>query len=624
MERVYRAKMNILLFVVILFSISSLASPAWVEWPLDRGGNGHFYSISEFAHASWQNAEIEASGYSGGHLVSITSEAEQVFVNENIMVGPDRYHQFWIGLNDINEEGVYVWTTGELIQYSNWTIAGGQAWEPNNGANGKYAPDEDAVLMNYHFLLQNDYFGTWNDVSVVIPAPGERGIIEVPTNPLGGLIAITGQPAAKVVNVGDSTEFTVTVSSSESVSFQWRKNGNPIYGQTSPSLTLNNISHTDAGNYSVQVSDSHGVLISAPGKLTVLTAGADLPLPSPVPMAQFWETDGRVRALAEHDGTLYAGGDFHNIGQQIPGYTLFSVTGTSTVAPLNFSGPIAAIIGDSKGGYYVGGLFNKVSGVSVANVVHLNPDLTLDTDFSAQTDGYVETMVLRENTLYFGGEFTHVNGGTRRYLAAVDSSSGALLPWNPVSDNWVAKMVLYQGKLLVGGNFNMMGSAAKHYFAALDPDNGQPLDWGPSFNDRVTTIEPSGDSVFLGGNFTMADEVSQTRVAELAADGTLQPFNPEPNSLVNGIAISENTVYIYPASSAGSVDKLATHSLLLIGRRVRYSLGIRKLKPQVRQEISSCITGCSIRKAASLEWVARIGIISRLLTQRLARSQIIF
>lgn len=533
-----------ILLLTGLFSASLFAAPIWVEWPASRGGNGHFYALTELAHADWRNAESEANTHAGGHLVSITSEAEQLFLNNNLLTGSDRQRQFWIGLNDMAEEGTYVWTTGEVFQFGNWTIAGGVAWEPNNGANGYYAPDEDAVLMNFHFLLQGDYFGTWNDIHFLLSGAGERGVIEVPSNPLAGALAITAHPDPQVRNVGDTATFSVSTSGAGPLTYQWRKNGFPLQGESGPSLTLTGLAHADAGDYSVQVSSPAGALISAPGRLTILTAGAELSLPGVRPVAQFWETDGRVRALLEHEGTLFAGGDFRNIGQQVPGYTLFSVTGTSSVVPLNFNGPITSIVGDGNGGYYVGGLFNNVSGTTVANLVHLLSDLTLDTSFVAQTDGYVTCMVMLEDTLYLGGEFTHVNGGTRRYLAAVNATSGSLLPWNPNPDNWVGAFSHFQGKLLVGGAFRMMGTAPRDYFAALDPVSAQPLAWGPTLNDWVSVIEPADDSVYIGGRFSQANGAPQGRAAKLAAaDGSVLPFDPAPDGFINGIAVSGDTVY---------------------------------------------------------------------------------
>jgi hypothetical protein len=68
------------------------------------------------------------------------SEAEDAFIQSHIL--PDTY--LWIGLNDLDIEGYWGWTTGEEMVHTGWDPASSQ---PDSGATVTGTPDEDCVLM---------------------------------------------------------------------------------------------------------------------------------------------------------------------------------------------------------------------------------------------------------------------------------------------------------------------------------------------------------------------------------------------------------------------------------------------------------------------------------------------
>ena len=82
----------------------------------------------------------------GAFLAIPRSEAENDFIAELIP-----YNKIWIGINDIDQGGVFVAVDGSYITYTNW-----DSGEPNNANTG-----EDAVVIRYP-RRQN----TWNDVTV--------------------------------------------------------------------------------------------------------------------------------------------------------------------------------------------------------------------------------------------------------------------------------------------------------------------------------------------------------------------------------------------------------------------------------------------------------------------------
>jgi hypothetical protein len=88
--------------------------------------------------------------------------------------------------------------------------------------------------------------------------------------PPGVLPVILSQPVDQTVAVGDSATFTTKgAQGSAPLSYQWNKNGAPIGGQTTLTLTLTNVTTADAGSYTVTASNPAGSATSNPAKLAV-------------------------------------------------------------------------------------------------------------------------------------------------------------------------------------------------------------------------------------------------------------------------------------------------------------------------------------------------------------------
>ena len=81
----------------------------------------------------------------GAFLALPRSDAEN-----NFIAGLFPGSNIWIGINDINQEGVYVAVDGGSISYTKW-----YSGEPND-SNG----NEDGVHIN------PDWNGYWNDLNV--------------------------------------------------------------------------------------------------------------------------------------------------------------------------------------------------------------------------------------------------------------------------------------------------------------------------------------------------------------------------------------------------------------------------------------------------------------------------
>lgn len=83
---------------------------------------------------------------------------------------------------------------------------------------------------------------------------------------------IVKQPVSRTNAVGSTARFTVVAAGSVPLGYQWRKNNTPIPGATSSTLNIPNVYFTDAGNYSVLISNGVGTTNSATVTLTVMPA----------------------------------------------------------------------------------------------------------------------------------------------------------------------------------------------------------------------------------------------------------------------------------------------------------------------------------------------------------------
>jgi hypothetical protein len=83
---------------------------------------------------------------------------------------------------------------------------------------------------------------------------------------------LTRQPQGLTVTNGGPASFTVTATGTPPISFQWRRNGTDLPGGTNATLSLASVQASDAGNYSVLVSNPAGQVTSAPAVLRVLVS----------------------------------------------------------------------------------------------------------------------------------------------------------------------------------------------------------------------------------------------------------------------------------------------------------------------------------------------------------------
>jgi len=110
--------------------------------------------------------------------------------------------------------------------------------------------------------------------------------------------SITNQPASQTVSVGSNVTFSVGALGSPPLAYAWLLNNAPVNDATNATLTIPNVQLTNAGNYSVAVTDLTGGIVtsSPPATLTVLPAApvasfTNNPASGPAPLTvDFYDT----------------------------------------------------------------------------------------------------------------------------------------------------------------------------------------------------------------------------------------------------------------------------------------------------------------------------------------------
>lgn len=210
--------------------------------------------------------------------------------------------------------------------------------------------------------------------------------------------------------------------------------------------------------------------------------------------------------------------------------------------------------------------------------------------------------------LYLNGSFSTCGGQSRQNYAAVNATSGAVLPWNPSVpiEAALGMVALANGTLVVGGGpvsspvrtllqidatgtvlpwttaaptdsvralaagpgdtlivgggaIVATGGTPRSNLAAFDLRTGALLPWAPATNARVFALTSNGAAVYVGGDFTLVNGLRRISMAALhPATGTLFPWASAATGRVR--QLTHHRFFVYALGSfqtPGSVPNLA-------------------------------------------------------------------
>jgi uncharacterized repeat protein (TIGR02543 family) len=148
---------------------SPLASSS--EGLVDTRYQGQFQIIE--GSYTWHEAKADAEAR-GGRL-AVLNTAERIAASKKTLSSPGSLSDYWIGLSDQDNEGVWKWITGEILTSYDWHLATG---EPNNG-NGNGAENGAQTRSSWGW--------SWNDA----PLSTTTGyLLELPRSQLSAFIVL--------------------------------------------------------------------------------------------------------------------------------------------------------------------------------------------------------------------------------------------------------------------------------------------------------------------------------------------------------------------------------------------------------------------------------------------------
>lgn len=195
------------------------------------------------------------------------------------------------------------------------------------------------------------------------------------------------------------------------------------------------------------------------------------------------------------------------------------------------SGPnstVNAIVRQSDGKIVVVGSFSQVAGVARKYIARLNADWTLDTDFDPGTgpnSSIKAVAVQADGKILIGGDFSTVNGVTRKYIARLTNTGSLDVTFDPgIGPNSSVEAINIQadGKSLVGGWFSNFSGYSQEYIARLNTDGSLDMEYRTTANSIVYSIEIQSDGrAIIGGSFSTVNGISKTGIARINMDGSL-------------------------------------------------------------------------------------------------------
>ncbi|MDP2875177.1 MAG: immunoglobulin domain-containing protein [Holophaga sp.] len=226
---------------------------------------------------------------------------------------------------------------GGALSYQ-W-LKGGSTLAGKTASTLTISPVALADAASYSVVVTNTLNGT------TATTPSNAAVLTV--NPAATTPTISIQPLPVTVTEGDNASFSVTATGDGTLTYQWMKGGSAISGKTDATLNLTAVTTADAGNYSVEVTNTlNGTSASAISDVVALTVGtyasptittqpqsATVTAPdgktfsvvaTGTPLTYVWKKNGT--AIPGQTGTSYtvAATDLHNVSDQ------YSVTVTLT------------------------------------------------------------------------------------------------------------------------------------------------------------------------------------------------------------------------------------------------------------------------------------------------------
>jgi len=376
-----------------------------------------------------------------------------------------------------------------------------------------------------NLMLSNVQPGNAGDYTLVVTNPAGSLTSAVATLVVLVPPSFTLQPVSQTVIAGNTVSFNASANGTLPLSYQWQFNGTPLSGGTAANLTLNNVQPTNAGNYTVVVTNAGGALTSAVATLVVLVP----PTFTLQPIGQTVIASNTVTFSASASGTLPLSYQWQFNGTNLPGATATNLT-LNNVQPPN-AGNYTVVVTNA------GGALTS----AVATLVVLVPP-----SFTLQPIGQT---VIASNTVTFSA-----------------SASGTL----PLSYQWQFNGTNLPGATATNLTLNNVQPPNAGNYTVVVTNAGGALTSAlatlvvlvpPSF-----TLQPISQTVIAGNTVSFSASASGTLPLsyQWLFDGTNLAGATDTNLTLNDVQPSNAGNYTVVAANAGGVLTSAVATLVVL------------------------------------------------------------
>jgi hypothetical protein len=190
-----------------------------------------------------------------------------------------------------------------------------------------------------------------------------------------------------------------------------------------------------------------------------------------------------------------------------------------------------------------------------------------------QANGRVDAIAVSGSTAYIGGEFTAMIAPdqsttvARAHLAAINLTTGALLPWHPTANGTVLALRATSRTVFVGGAFDTVNGVRRWRIAALTTSSGGLVHgFSASASAAVDALAVDGSTVYMGGAFTKVDTAVRSRLAAINAESgaLVASWHPSANQLVRALTVDAPSGVVYAGGDFTTIDGVGTPYLTAI------------------------------------------------------------
>ena len=290
-------------------------------------------------------------------------------------------------------------------------------------------------------------------------------------------------------------------------------------------------------------------------------------------------TEGPVATLAVSGNDIYTGGWFSRAGGKVRSrlFAMDATTGMVTDWNPNVVGLSVTALAAANNLIYAGGNFSEVGGEHRSAIAALDASTGMATAWNPYAvcgasrwpheDPTVNALIVSGNVIYAGGAFDAIGGQTRRNIAALDATTGAVTTCNPYAEATVEAVAISDKQVYAAWMYQGPSSIGENHFGSFDAVTGVRTAWNPyvSWGSHYSsTFEPdmklvtlhfdyttvysafvSGNAVYIGGDFTLAGGQNRNNIAALdTTTGIATVWNPNANGIVRALTLAKGSMCV--------------------------------------------------------------------------------